>query len=97
MVKAEYDQDHYAALELSSTASANEIKKQFKKLGMSHRRSWYRPLLTRFLQKHCNSTRTEIPMKIPLPSFNQSRRRMRSLRIPSRGPSTMLTACEQAC
>ena len=35
MVKAELDRDYYADLELAPTASANDIKKQFKKLGQS--------------------------------------------------------------
>lgn len=34
MVQAEFDQDYHAALELPSTATLNDIKKQFKKLGM---------------------------------------------------------------
>ena len=35
MVQAEFDQDYHAALELPSTATPNDMKKQFKKLGMS--------------------------------------------------------------
>ena len=35
MVQAEFDQDYHAALELPSTATPNDIEKQFKKLGMS--------------------------------------------------------------
>ncbi len=34
MVKAEPDRDYYADLELQPAASANDIKKQFKKLGI---------------------------------------------------------------
>ena len=33
MVRAEGDRDYYGDLELPPTASANDIKKQFKKLG----------------------------------------------------------------
>jgi curved DNA-binding protein CbpA len=33
MVKLDYDRDYYADLELSATADALEVKKQFKKLG----------------------------------------------------------------
>lgn len=33
MVKLDYERDYYADLELSATADATEVKKQFKKLG----------------------------------------------------------------
>ena len=33
MVKAEPDRDYYADLELPPSATANDVKKQFKKLG----------------------------------------------------------------
>ena len=33
MVKAEADRDYYADLELQPSATANDVKKQFKKLG----------------------------------------------------------------
>ncbi len=35
MVKTEVPRDYYADLELAPTADANEIKRQFKKLGRS--------------------------------------------------------------
>ena len=34
MVKADLSRDYYGDLELSPNADANEIKRQFKKLGM---------------------------------------------------------------
>ncbi|KAL2047463.1 hypothetical protein ABVK25_011490 [Lepraria finkii] len=36
MVQAEFDQDYHAALELPSTATPNDIKKQFKKLALQY-------------------------------------------------------------
>lgn len=33
MVKADFDRDYYADLEIEPSASINEIKKQFRKLG----------------------------------------------------------------
>lgn len=35
MVKADYTRDYYADLDLPQTADVNEVKKQFRKLGMS--------------------------------------------------------------
>lgn len=34
MVKADFSRDYYADLELQPSADVNEIKKQFKKLGL---------------------------------------------------------------
>lgn len=34
MVKLDYSRDYYADLELSPTADVNDVKKQFRKLGL---------------------------------------------------------------
>lgn len=36
MVKADLTRDYYGDLEVAPTADINEVKKQFKKLGMPH-------------------------------------------------------------
>jgi hypothetical protein len=41
MVKADLSRDYYADLELPPTADVNDVKKQFRKLGMfSSCKSW---------------------------------------------------------
>ena len=100
MVKVDATRDYYADLELQQGADPNEVKKQFKKLGIHSYRSRSMGIIadgapsqlsstiqTAILEKKSNSTR----------SFRPSNAHMKSLSIRNNEPSTMQSVSKRAC
>lgn len=100
MVKADATRDYYADLELQQGADPNDVKKQFKKLGIH-------PFRSRSIDVIANDTPFQPSSIIQIVTrerkssstrnFRPSSVRTKSLSIRSNEPSTMQNASKRAC
>ena len=97
MVKADLSRDYYGDLELPANADANDIKKQFKKLGtVSFKRLPHSRCAANSRPQLCSTTQTATlaARAKSLPNSKESSLRMRSSLTATNAPSTIPTARE---
>lgn len=91
-MKADMSRDYYADLELAPTADINEVKKQFRKLGIAHN-----PDCLLYLSNVHVQLSSTIPTEIldersrSTPNFRRSSLRTRSSQVRSKRPNMTRT------
>ena len=100
MVKADATRDYYADLELQQGADPNEVKKQFKKLGIHSFRLRSIGIIANGVHFQPSSTTQIVILERKSSStrnFRPSNARTKSLPIRNSEPSMMQNASKQAC